>query len=137
MYFWIFIIILLSIIEASTVNLTTIWFIVSALITLLLSFVCDNIIIQFASFVILGIVLLITTKPLVKKIFNNNTKTNLDRVIDMKGIVTLDIEPLKVGEVKVDGKIWSAISSEKLCVGDIVKILEIDGVKLKVKKWED
>ena len=137
MYFWIFIIILLSIIEASTVNLTTIWFIVSALITLLLSFICDNIIIQFASFVILGIVLLITTKPLVKKIFNNNTKTNLDRVIDMKGIVTLDIEPLKVGEVKVDGKIWSAISSEKLCVGDIVKILEIDGVKLKVKKWED
>ena len=64
-------------------------------------------------------------------------KTNLDRVIGMKGIVTQDIVPMNIGEIKVDGKLWSAISDEKLVTGDIVEILQIDGVKLKVKKWED
>jgi len=104
---------------------------------LLLTFICDNVIVQFAVFAVLGIVLLITTKPLVKKLLKNNVKTNLDRVIGMKGVVTMDIKPLNVGEVKVDGKIWSAISDDTLNINDVVEILEIDGVKLKVKKWED
>ncbi len=137
MYFWIFIVILLSVIELLTVNLTTIWFICSAIVSLLISFICDNIIVQFSVFALLGIVLLITTKPLVKKLFKNDVKTNLDRVVGMKGIVTLDIKPLNVGEVKVDGKLWSAISDDVLMVNDVVEILEIDGVKLKVKKLED
>lgn len=137
MYFWIFIVILLSVIELLTVNLTTIWFICSAIVSLLISFICDNIIVQFSVFALLGIVLLITTKPLVKKLFKNDVKTNLDRVVGMKGIVTLDIKPLNVGEVKVDGKLWSAISDDVLMVNDAVEILEIDGVKLKVKKLED
>ena len=55
----------------------------------------------------------------------------------MKGIVTDDITELKIGEVKVDGKIWSAVSKENLKIGDKVKILKIDGVKLKVKRWEE
>lgn len=137
MYFWIFIVILLSAIELLTVNLTTIWFICSAIVSLLISFICDNVIVQFSVFALLGIVLLITTKPLVKKLFKNDVKTNLDRVVGMKGIVTLDIKPLNVGEVKVDGKLWSAISDDVLMVNDAVEILEIDGVKLKVKKLED
>lgn len=39
-----------------------------------------------------------------------------------------------VGEVKVDGKRWSAVSKEKCLKGDTVKVLKIDGVKLIVEK---
>lgn len=137
-YIWLFIILFLGFIECITVNLVTIWFIASGLVSLILSFFVDSFIIQFSVFVILGVILLITTRSwLTKLIQPKHQKTNLDRVIGMKGIVTEEITPLNPGEVKVDGKKWSAISKEKISVDSIVKILDIEGVKLKVERWED
>lgn len=137
-YLWLMIVILLAAVEVMTVNLTTIWFVVSGIVALLLSFVTDNFFIQLAVFVILGIVLLITTRPLLFKILRkNDVRTNIDRIIGMKGIVTEEISENNSGEVKVDGKRWTAIASQEFKVDSIVKILEIDGVKLKVGKWED
>ena len=52
----------------------------------------------------------------------------------MKGIVTEEITKKKSGEVKVDGKRWTAISDKKIKVDSTVKVLEIDGVKLKVEE---
>ncbi len=138
MFFWILVIIILTIIEIASINLTTIWFVASALVSLAISFVCDNFLLQFGIFVILGIILLITTRPLLIRLLNvDKVKTNLDRVIGMDGIVTNDIVPFEVGEVKVDGKKWSAISNSKIEVGTKIKVLGIDGVKLKVERKED
>ena len=138
MEFWIITIIILVMLEAISINLTSIWFVISGIVALILSIFVDSFIIQFSVFVILGIILLITTKPLLKKFIKiNNEKTNLDRVVGMKGIVTSKIEPLKVGEVKVDGKRWSAVSDCVIEQDEVVEILKIDGVKLIVKKLEE
>lgn len=138
MYFWLGIVILLSVIETLTADVLTIWFIVSGLVTLGLSFFIDNFIIQLALFTLLGILLLITTRPLIKKLLKKEeVKTNLDRVIGMEGIVTEKITKTSVGEVKVDGKKWSAVSNKTIEEGTLVTILEIDGVKLKVKEVEE
>lgn len=138
MYFWLGIVILLSVIETLTTDVVTIWFIVSGLVTLGLSFFIDNFIIQLALFTLLGIILLITTRPLIKKLLKKEeVKTNLDRVIGMEGIVTEKITKTSVGEVKVDGKKWSAVSNKTIEEGTLVTILEIDGVKLKVKEVEE
>lgn len=137
-YFWITVIVLLTIIEAATINLTTIWFVASAILALLASFITDNLFIQFGIFAICGVVFLVLTKPFLNKwLKGKNEKTNLDRIVGMKGVITEDVEPNMPGEVKVDGKKWTAISDKKLLKGDIVKILEIDSVKLKVDSWED
>ena len=55
----------------------------------------------------------------------------------MKGVVTETITNNNVGEVKVDGKKWSAISTKKITTGSKVEILAIDGVKLKVKEIKE
>ena len=136
-YFWLGIVIFLGFIEAITVQLVSIWFVISALVALAISLIIDNFMLEFAAFVIIGIILLITTRTTLEKKLVKKEKTNFDRVIGMKCIVTDDITELKIGEVKVDGKIWSAVSKENLKVGDKVKILKIDGVKLKVKRWEE
>ena len=136
-YMWLMVIILLALVEVMTINLTTIWFVISGIVALILSFFIDSFIIQFSVFVILGVILLITTKPILKKFIKvNNEKTNLDRVIGMKGVVTSKIEPLSVGEVKVDGKKWTAYADKKIDKDEIVKVLKIDGVKIKVEKVE-
>ena len=135
---WLLIVILLSIVEIMTVNLTTIWFIISGLVAFLLSFVNVSYNVQFCVFAILGIVLLVTTKKwLQSKIDSKKVRTNLDRVIGMTGIVTEEISKKENGEVKVDGKRWTAVSDHKLKVGDTVKILDINGVKLIVEKEDD
>lgn len=138
MFMWLIIILFLGFIEAITVNLVTIWFVISGIVSLILSFFIDDFIVQFSVFVILGILLLITTRSWLNKVFKiNKYKTNLDRVIGMRGIVTEKITKNSPGEVKVDGKRWMAVSDKTINVDNDVKILEIDGVKLKVEKWED
>lgn len=135
MYFWLTVVIVLSIIECMTVDLVTIWYIASGLCTIVLSLFIDNFVIQFAFFTILGTILLITTKSFLKDVLKSkDIKTNFDRVIGMKGIVTEEINENSIGEVKVDGKRWSAISDKKIDLNKEVIILDIDGVKLKVEE---
>ena len=136
--FFIIIIVVLTILEATSVNLTTIWFVVSGIAALIISFFNDSFLLQFGVFVVLGVILLVTTRPLLKKLIKvNPIKTNLDRVIGMRGIVTSKIEPFVIGEVKVDGKKWSAVSEEIIEEDSTVEVLKIDGVKLIVKKVEE
>lgn len=137
-YLWLAIIILLTLVELMTVNLTTIWFVVSGLVTLGVSYITDNFIIQLAVFSLLGVVLLVTTRPIFTKFLRKkDIKTNVDRIIGMQGLVTEAISKNHAGEVKVDGKKWTAISKSALKKDSMVKVLEIDGVKLKVESWED
>lgn len=134
---WLVVIIALAFIEAITVNLVSVWFIVSALISLVLSFFDIPFIWQFGVFVVVGLILMITTKPILKKwIVPKKSKTNSDRVVGMEGIVTEEITKHNVGEVKVDGKRWSAVSEKKISVGEEIIVDDIDGVKLKVHKLE-
>lgn len=136
-YFWLSLVIFLGFLEAITINLVSVWFVISGLVALVLSFIIDSFLIQFGVFVILGIVLMLTTKSTLEKLLIKKEKTNLDRVVGMRAIVTEDIDKNTIGEVKVDGKIWSAVSEQKLPKGTNVKILEINGVKLKVESWEE
>ena len=137
-WLWLCIVIVLTLIEVSTINLVTIWFIASGIIAMILSLFVDNYFIQFFIFVVLGIILLITTRKFLVNISSNKVeKTNLDRVIGENAIVTLEIDKNKIGEVKIDGKKWSAISSKKIKEGSTVKVLSIEGVKLKVEEVEE
>ena len=137
-WIWLGLVITLTLIEILTTNLVTIWYIVSALVSLVLSLFIDSYLIQFAVFVILGTVLLFTTRDyLVKLIINKKEKTNLDRVVGMTGIVTDEITKKNPGEVKVDGKRWTAIADKKIKIDSAVKVLEIYGVKLKVEEVEE
>lgn len=135
---WLLVIILLTALEVVTINLVSIWFIISGIVSLFLSFAVDSFYIQFGVFVGLGIILMLLTRPyLVKKLSKKKVRTNFDRIIGKKGLVTEKIEKLKVGEVKVDGKRWSAISKDVIDVGSTVIIEDIDGVKLIVRKDEE
>ena len=135
--FWLILVIVLTIIEVATVNLLTIWFVISGIVALILSFFIEDVAIVSTIFAVLGTILLITTRPILKKYLpTQRERTNIDRVIGMKGIVTEEIKKNVIGEVKVDGKKWSAISNKKIEVGEEVIIDAIEGVKLVVRKGD-
>ena len=137
-WIWLGIIIILSILEASTVSLVSVWFIISAIVSLVLSVFKVDFTICFAVFVVFGLILMLTTRKIMTKLLKvKKENTNIDRIIGKKGVVTEKITKDNIGEVKVEGKKWSAYSDENLEVGTYVKILKIDSVKLHVMKWED
>ncbi|MBR3362842.1 MAG: NfeD family protein [Bacilli bacterium] len=132
---WLAIIVILAVLEAMTVNLTTIWFVASGFVALIISFFTDSYLIQFGAFVLIGVILLVTTKPLLDKTIKpKKSATNAERVLEMKGLVTEKISKNHNGEVKVDGKRWTAYSDSTIEVGSTVNILKINGVKLKVEE---
>jgi len=76
-------------------------------------------------------------RPLAQKVLKvGDTKTNVDSLIGKKGIVHMDIVPYKMGQVKVNGQIWSAKSEDEsttILAGSEVEVLRVDGVKLMVR----
>ena len=136
--FWLVLFVILSLFELITVNLVSIWFAIGAIITTFASLITDNIMIHLAVFTITSILLLLLTKPLVKKLKKKEVvPTNLDRVIGKVGEVTEKIEKDGIGEVKVLGKRWSAYSDKEIEENSKVKVLSINGVKLKVEEIKE
>jgi len=136
-YIWLVVAVGLAILEMSTVNLVSIWYIISSIAAMIVSLFTDSILIQLAVFVLGGTVLLILTKDAIKKILPEKTRTNIDRIVGMEGVVTSKITKKVPGEVKVDGKYWTATAEETIPVDATVKILEINSTKLKVKRMEE
>ena len=76
---WLILVIILALIELLTINLATIWFVISGIVALIISIFIDNYTLQFSVFVIGGVILLITTKPILTKLLKqHNFKTNAD-----------------------------------------------------------
>jgi membrane protein implicated in regulation of membrane protease activity len=133
---WFFIVLVAAIIEALTMDLTSIWFALSALVAFLLAIFGIPIPVQFLVFIIISIGLLLSVRPLAKRYFQTNIiSTNSDRLVGKTAVCTKEIVESGRGEVKIDGVIWTAISQD----GSIVKkdtnveVLAIEGVKLIVK----
>jgi hypothetical protein len=136
--FWLVLFVVLSLFELATINLVSIWFAIGAIVTTFVSLVTDNIMIHLAVFTIISILLLLLTKPFVKKMKKTDVvPTNLDRVIGKVGVVTETIEKNGIGEVKVLEKKWSAYSDKEITENSKVKILSINGVKLKVEEIKE
>jgi membrane protein implicated in regulation of membrane protease activity len=124
-------------IELETMDLVTIWFCISAIVTLICGIIFLEPIWQCVLFVSLSFVLILITQPLAKKRMKVGIiRTNTDKLIGEIGIVTKEIVPNEIGEIKVENQLWRAINTEGLsfAVGEEVMIDAISGIKLVVSK---
>ena len=111
-YIWAGLIIFFAVLEAATVQLVSIWFVIGSVAGLVASLFGAPIYLQVVIAVIVSVIALIITRPLVKKhITPNRVPTNADRVIGKTGTVTEKIDNSSGGGlVKVEGQVWSARS---------------------------
>ena len=123
--------------EMITVGFLIFWLGIGALLAMIVSFFTTNIIIQTAVFVISSIILILATKPFVKRFVDvKKTNTNVFSIIGKKALVIKEIDPINAkGQIKVNSEIWSAESEngEKIEEGSEVEIIKINGVKTIVK----
>ena len=137
MYIWYllaFVVFLL--IELISYNLITIWLAASALLTGIYAyFFPDQIVVHVFIFLVISLVLIVFTKPMVKKLKSTNEKTNADRLIGCEAVVLEKIDSLEgTGQVKVMGQVWSAKSESGIVIEKAEKVIvkNIEGVKLVV-----
>lgn len=122
--------------EIITTGFLVFWFGVGAIFAMLVSLFCQSLFIQALVFIVVSVILMIFTRPLVNKIISirDTMPTNIYNIINKEAYVMEDITNNDyTGKVKINGELWSAISDNPLKTGTKVKIIEVDGVKLKVE----
>ena len=109
-YVWIALAIVMVLVEITTVQLVSVWFMVGALCAALTTLFTDSIVIQLAVFVGVSLLALLVTRPLVRRLKENRVqlRTNIDRLPGEKGVMLKPVENTEsVGQAKVLGKVWS------------------------------
>ena len=135
-YYWLAIIVVMSIMEACTCQLVSIWFVVAAIVSFIMSLLGMSTTSQIVVFAVLSLLLVVVTKPIVKKfISKKKTETNSDQYINKDGIVVEEINNLNgTGQVKISGITWTArtLNNDVILKDSLVKVEKIEGVKLIV-----
>ncbi len=138
-WIWVALTIFFAVIEVFTLGLTTIWFALSALVMVFLSFLPISFVSQLIIFLAISAVLLFFTRPIaIKKFKTGKEKTNIDSLVGRHALVIKQISEFEKGEIKLDGQIWSASSADGSVINEGAKceITEIKGVQVIVKLIE-
>ena len=131
-WIWVGLTILFAVIEAVTFGLVTIWFAISALVLVFISFLPIPLVYQVIIFLAISAALLIFSRPIaLKKLKPGIVKTNVDSLVGMHALVTKQITEFERGEVKLNGQIWSARSQDGITINEGTKceVLRIEGVQ--------
>ena len=136
---WLVAMIVLLVIEGIVPGLISIWFALGALAALIAAALHAPMWLQVVWFLVVSIAALALTRPLAKKYVNGRVKpTNADMILGKECVVTEEIDNVRgTGAVTVGGKVWTARmenDAEKASVGEILKSVRIEGVKLIVRR---
>lgn len=134
--FWIIFAIVLLIGELLTGGFYLLSIGIGAIAAAIMNYFQFSLTIQIIVFILVTIIFILLSRPLYRKLNRNATdkKSNTERLIGLNAKVIEELGPHKIGTIDVNGEIWKAISDEEICKGEKVEIIEIEGVKLKVKK---
>ncbi|MEE0887296.1 MAG: NfeD family protein [Treponema sp.] len=141
MWFWLAVMIVCIVIEAATFALTTIWGAISALVMIFVSKTNMPLKWQLILFLVLTIVLVLTTRPFaMKKLKLGKNTTNVNSMEGQEVLVTKKISKFEKGEVKAkNGVIWSAKNADEnddseIPEGSVCVIAKVDGNTLSIKR---
>lgn len=127
------------IIEMMTVSFFASFFAVGAVVAAIVSIWCDSILVQVVIFAVVSALAMFVGRPFLKKFFKTAEEvrpSTVNAMIGTRGTVIKEIGSAEVGQVKVNGETWTAVSDNNQIIaeGKVVEIVEIVGVKVKVKE---
>ena len=137
--FWVFAAAAFTLAEVLTVALVSVWFVGGAISAFLAAMLGAPLWLQIAVFVVVSGGLLAALRPIAKKWAGKRARTNADRILGEKAVVTEEIDNLRsTGFVRVGGAVWSARSEngDVISKDTIVTVRRIEGVKVFVTTEE-
>ena len=138
MIFWGVIFVLTVIAEFASMQLISIWFAVGSLGAFFAAMFDLGFTAQLAIFVLVSMLLLIATRPLLKKLrVKNVVPMNADKEIGSMAVIIEEVNGAAgTGRVRLNGVDWMAVSEDGsvLPVDPVVTVTQVQGAKLLVKK---
>lgn len=136
--FWLAVFILLLLVEAGTMALTTVWFAVGAFGAILVSLLGVPLWVEILVFLALSFVILFFYRPLAIKYVNSRRiRTNVEDLVGKEGKITEKVDNLsQSGRMLLKGMDWAARTESDesaIEVGTIVRVLKVEGVRLIVE----
>lgn len=135
--FWTILIILFILIEAITLQLLAIWFVIGSMVALILNLLGFTMIFQIILFLVVNVIVVFIVRPIVNKYINLGfDDQDVNSIIGKVGVVVTDIQRDQTGLVKVDGKTWKGKTAKNKTIskGREIKVIAIEGTNLIVKK---
>lgn len=123
--------------EVFTEQFVSIWFAFAALVSIILAGLGTPVWAQMMVFIAVTAILLIATRPIVKRLRGNYVRTNADMNVGKTAVVTESVNNnLSKGRAVIDGVYWKAVSEDgsEIEEGSAVVIKAVDGAKLIVSK---
>ena len=112
---WLAVVVIAIIVEIETLQIVSIWFAASGLVTMILAAFNCPIEIQIIVFVVLSVILFLCSRPIVKKINRSKSENStIESMIGEEVVVIKEIKVGEIGEIKAKYERYSAIApSEK------------------------
>lgn len=136
MVFWGVVFVLMVIAECASMQLVSIWFAVGSLGAFFAAMLDLGFTGQLAIFVLVSLVLLIVTRPLLKKLrVQRIVPTNADKEIGATAVIIEEVDTAAgTGRVRLNGVDWIAVSESGsvLPVNTVVIVRQVQGAKLIV-----
>lgn len=139
-FVWLGLALVLGIIELMSTTFILLWVAIAAVVTGILSFPMQAFAWQLALFVVLSVILLLATRPLVRRWRTPSKVTYLSNVQALEGetgIVVSRIAGGQAGLVRIDGQVWSARADDpalQLEKGEWVKVRSAKSAFLIVER---
>lgn len=137
-YIWLFLTVLFGVIEAVTVQIVSIWFAGGSVCAMIAYALGASEAVQVGVFVLSSAILLLLTRPFVKKMTNGKkVSTNADSLIGKTAVVTKKTDELGLsGEARVGGSVWTICTEDgqPAYENERVTVEKIEGVKLIVRR---
>ncbi len=139
---WLGLLIILLVIEIITVGLTSIWAAGGALAALILNIMGLSLVWQVVVFFVVTFVLLIFTRPFAVRFINTQReKTNYEGIIGKTIRIAERVDNIRqTGMAVVNGQEWTVRAEEEHEILEpemLAKVVNISGVKLIVRKYEE
>ena len=122
--------------EASTFNMTSIWFAIGSAAALLCCVFTGSFRVQAVVFLVVSILCLVAFRPLAAKLRKAPTATNGDRNLGREATVLTPVTAEVPGRVRLDGVDWNArcvTPGDRLESGERCRIAEIHSTLLLVE----
>lgn len=142
LYLWIILLLVFLAVEIATVGLTSIWLAGGALAALLTGLVGAGFDWQVGVFLAVSFLLLYFTRPFAAKYINSHhERTNYEGIIGKVVRITETVDNFKeTGTAVVNGLEWTTRAEEETEILEkdtLAKVVNISGVKLIVKRYEE
>lgn len=140
-WIWLGAIVVFAVLEASTSAMVSLWFVGGSLAALIATLCGAELWLQCALFLLVSALFLMSLRPLARKYLTpKRVATNARSNIGKEAVVTEQIDNLHgTGALRLGGVEWSARSVDDSVIEaeTVVEVVEIQGVKLCVKRAEN